>query len=284
MYLLSSKAKTWVLSTALAVFCFGSLEKTVQANEINKLRRLKKKKDIFASSKGMGDSDRKSGTKSKKGGSGKSSKGSMSMKKSSKSSKGSKSGENDGILCQDLKSYTVSTLTSYDRLVLQGFDEAEVTWDVAFYSSETKIAFTLPYQSSTEEALFDQLVTGIEVLETSTNATTLETQLILPHLSSSCQGDALDSKAVHITLPRSAKSFCIGDVCRMVLCPLGSYGPTRANPNYVPGNAKLFFGDNINCEIVTPRFWGDFVDLNFGNHSPFVTEEDWLRMDLDGDG
>ena len=115
MYVFSSKAKALVLATAFVVFCFASFRSIVQAEQTNKLRRLKKKKDIFASSKGMGDSGEKGGMSSKKEGSGKSSKGSMSMKKGSTGSKGSKSGGDTGIICQGFKSYTVSTLTSYDK-------------------------------------------------------------------------------------------------------------------------------------------------------------------------
>jgi hypothetical protein len=187
--------------------------------------------------------------------------------------------------------YVVSTSATYDKLILPGFDEAEVTWDVFFYAQETQIVFTIPYMSDGELLALNATIEQVATIEPDTNSSGgVETQLVLPDFSvSPCIPSPGMHRRVHVTVPRRTRSICFGEGCRVVLCPVGSPWDSESissssGTNFIPANNKLYFGNNASCVIESPPSWSDFVDAHFGNHTPFLTDEDWYTMDMDGDG
>lgn len=264
----------------------GTGEATIKRTSMMKINGKKKRKD-----KGMMMMTSMMASKKSNGNMGMSMKKSKDKRRKKKKKKQADPDPSTATICQGFKQYVTSTSTKYDKLILPGFDEMEVTWDVYFYSQETDITLSIPYASADELPAIDAMVEQVKMMEPDTNSTGgVQTQLELPDfLLSKCTPSSNTARRAHITVPRSVRSICFGDSCRMVLCPVGSPGDSKAlssltSTNFIPGNNQLYFGNRTDCVIENPAFWSDFVDEYFGNHTPFVSEEDWYTMDLDGDG
>jgi hypothetical protein len=182
---------------------------------------------------------------------------------------------------------------TYDTLVLTGFREDQVTWEVSFSSRITKFEFLLPAKDeadmATLAAMLDQaaLIPDKSVSESSPD----DTQLRMPDVVTDFAGACLNEGSVHVTVPRLVRQLCIGAICRPVLCPLAEVFQVSnlEAVSYAPSNTELLFGSNVfgsnmDCTIVQPTYWTEWVTTKFGGISPFLTLEDYYYMDPDSDG
>lgn len=132
--------------------------------------------------------------------------------------------------CASEASFTVSSLSQYDMLVLPAaFGETGVTWSVAFSSEITTFEFTLPNGNSVEQAAQQSLITSLET-QAADMSSLIESKLIVPDdlVSTSCT----NTPSVSITIPQ-------GSLHRRCLPSDSLHLGTRVYSSQQPGRCQL---------------------------------------------
>lgn len=205
----------------------------------------------------------------------------MDKKSKSKKSKGKKkSKDNSGMGCPVVSQFMNQT-ASFDRLVILGLEPDQVTFEVAYASRITTFNVSLPYEDDMELATLQQYLASVPTLQPLMAVNASEVVLEVDFASgASCMNGGM----VHVVIPRTTQTLCVGPTCFPVLCPLSQ----QANPldsssvSFAPSNNELLFGNNTNCTIVQPLFWLDWINFYFGNTS-FIDPEEWYYNDFDED-
>lgn len=190
----------------------------------------------------------------------------------------SKGDEADGVCKTEItrELHIDSTYLLDSTLILEGINEDQVVWDVAFASKNTSIVGSCMTQTIMNET--EEIYNG--TIYTSN----------FSHFMDVCHRESVE---LHVTFPRTALSICFGGEwnCRPVICSLAGelhkidLDGDLSRLSYAPGNNELLFGLNKNCEIVEPYHWKEFVDVVIGQDFRTKWSNDELyRMDFDGDG
>ena len=169
---------------------------------------------------------------------------------------------------------------SYDSLVLEEIDETKITWQISPFSKITTFAFSAPLEDvAMIQGLLENDVPVPNVVLSVTNAQ-------IPNYGTALYVQNLSSvQDMFITIPVNVKRLCFGGVCRPSLCLL-AHDVDPSDPttgvSFAPSNDEILFGGSIDCDIVKPALWDDFVVQHFpGYPGP---SEDLYLYDHDGDG
>lgn len=172
-----------------------------------------------------------------------------------------------------------SNARTYDVLVLDGIDETKVDWNVTAFSRVTSFSFMAPERlaPSLEAELEDPTTVPYASLPADPGIENYGTALHIADLS--------DVEEMQVAIPKEVKRLCINGVCRPVLCPLAHVAdPTDPTTgfSFAPSNEHVYFGGSIDCSIVKPEFWDDFVQTFYPTYPG--SPEDLYMDDPDGDG
>ena len=174
---------------------------------------------------------------------------------------------------------SVENDAKYTTLLLKGWTNAQVGWEISLSSKATKFELSLPAKDGAE---ISSLEASVGILE-STIADANNT-LALPDIrmasGSSC---SKDDATLKLTIPSFVSNICFSGGCRPTLCRLPPLPSTLPNYSLVPSNNVKLFGGGHNCTVLQPTFWEEWVEFHFGYSEEFLSE-DFYYADPDNDG